>query len=223
MESVESGERLEEWLNVDNEVMQAAKGGRVRYIAPLRDATNRIVGLVRWWKTERTVSLGTTVVPSCLEASIIPGSLQPSFDLQIEVIGSVPRCRKLTIRATDGGREITSTDIKAIRIVDWVEVSVSTAARDFVSVGNRRMVRLTQDPETSSRTINEIRLARAPQKITPEYLKRVAEVYRENFDDKPVVAVERAFGVSNSTAAKYVYRARKAGYLGETSPGRKHV
>lgn len=53
------------------------------------------------------------------------------------------------------------------------------------------------------------------RKITPEHLGEVAKIYAaaQASDDPPTRAVQHHFGVSHSTAAKWVGAARKAGLL----------
>jgi hypothetical protein len=66
--------------------------------------------------------------------------------------------------------------------------------------------------------------AAAPRRrrtLTPEFLARVAEVYRDALAEgtPPTVAVAIAFEVEHSTASKYVRRARDADLLGESRQG----
>jgi hypothetical protein len=57
--------------------------------------------------------------------------------------------------------------------------------------------------------------------LTPEFLEKVAEVYRTALAEgtPPTVAVGAAFGVEHSTASKYVRKARDAQLLGESRQG----
>jgi hypothetical protein len=141
--------------------------------------------------------------------------------LKVEVIKGVPQCRSFAVAAVDGGREVAVKDLKAARPLEWMEIALASVARDFIRLERGRLRRLTQDSGTRSRTTKAIQVARSAHKITPEFLARVAEVYRDNINEKPVRAVELAFGVSNSTAGKYVMRARAKGLLPPTSKGRK--
>lgn len=56
----------------------------------------------------------------------------------------------------------------------------------------------------------------------PEHFKRVAEVYSDAWKagKAPTQAVVRRFTVSASTAAKWISRARREGYLGPTTQGK---
>ena len=65
-------------------------------------------------------------------------------------------------------------------------------------------------PSTAEiRKISEIRRPvrnanRGRRSIDHEFLEKVADVYREQFEDRPVKAVQMAFGVAPRTAAWYV-------------------
>jgi hypothetical protein len=70
----------------------------------------------------------------------------------------------------------------------------------------------------------EVLRARRRTKIDNEFLARVAAVYRHAVDSglsAPTQAVSEHFGVSRPQGARYVALARKAGELGQASPGRK--
>lgn len=62
------------------------------------------------------------------------------------------------------------------------------------------------------------------REIDDVFLARVAEVYTKSFATqerlRPRMAVKDAFKVSPSTAAKYIYMARKRGFLPATDRGR---
>ena len=54
-------------------------------------------------------------------------------------------------------------------------------------------------------------------------LGEVARVYRDHFDEGPWQAIKDRFSVSESTAGRYVLLARKAGYLPDTTAGKKQA
>ena len=61
------------------------------------------------------------------------------------------------------------------------------------------------------------------QKIKPEFLKKVAEIYTqaEIKGEPPIQALQSHFNLkAHRTAQDYAHRARKAGFLPETSPGK---
>lgn len=59
-------------------------------------------------------------------------------------------------------------------------------------------------------------LARRRNRITPAFLREVADVYREAYREgmPPTVAVKEHFGTTHSTAARWVMKARESGHLG---------
>jgi hypothetical protein len=59
-------------------------------------------------------------------------------------------------------------------------------------------------------------------RLTPEHLAKVAEVYRQAWEDgePPTKAVAQNFSVSHSTAARWVGAARKAKHLGDADGSR---
>ena len=195
--------------------------GRRRCLVPLYDDSDRVVGTVEWWDRERQVRLGETLVPRRIDVAVVPGQLQPTFNIAIELIKGVPQCRSFSVTAARGGPEVAARDLKSARLEDWIEAAVATAARDFIRLERGSLRRLTQESGTRERAKKAIKLGRSIRKLTPGFLARVAEIYRDNVHDKPVRAVELAFGVSNSTAGKYIVRARKAGLLPPTSKGKK--
>lgn len=58
-------------------------------------------------------------------------------------------------------------------------------------------------------------------KFTDTHLRMVAEVYQESIEAgyPPTTAVSETWGISHSTATKWVARVRRAGLLPKTSPG----
>jgi hypothetical protein len=63
------------------------------------------------------------------------------------------------------------------------------------------------------------------QKITPELLKKVADIYTnaELNGESPIQALQNHFQLKYRTAQEYAIRARKIGLLPETSPGKVTV
>jgi hypothetical protein len=71
------------------------------------------------------------------------------------------------------------------------------------------------------RRAGEVSMAQRRNRITPEHLEKVAGVYREAWraGEHPTIAVEKHFGVSHSTAARWVGQARRAGHLRPPAEG----
>jgi hypothetical protein len=67
------------------------------------------------------------------------------------------------------------------------------------------------------------RKGKGKRSLTPAFLARVADIYRANLADGPTRAVRATFMVSERTASDYVQRARRAGLLPPTTPGKKQA
>ena len=75
--------------------------------------------------------------------------------------------------------------------------------------------------DVAAEAIRSARSSKGARRITPTFLARVAEIYRANLDHAPTLAVQKAFVVSPRMASEYVQRARRAGLLPPTTPGKK--
>jgi len=144
--------------------------------------------------------------------------------MELEVVKGVPQCRSLTISAKSGSREVRTLDLRAVELENWIEWLFSLAASVVVDESADGSVTAIQtfDEDVTRQTARAIQQARsmARRKITPAFLDAVATVYRDNADERPVEAVNAAFGGSYRTAAMYVQRARAAGLLPPTTPGK---
>lgn len=145
-------------------------------------------------------------------------------DLELEVDYEVrdgqPCCSRLVIYAPDHGAGILQEHLKEIHVANLMRLAYRATA-------------LVPDDEESSSRLNDedmrphlgkiersVDAARTQRrKVTPEFLRRVAEVYRTN-PARPTTEVARQFDVAYSTAAGWVLRARRAGLLPATTPGR---
>ena len=59
--------------------------------------------------------------------------------------------------------------------------------------------------------------------LNDDVLRKVAEVYRKNFEHAPTKAVAKHFALKDRMASTYVDTARKAGYLPPTKQGKKQA
>jgi hypothetical protein len=197
--------------------------GRTRCELPLYDHSDRVVGAARWWEDEVECKLGATRVPVRFEVVVAPAKFAPVVQLTVEIVKQVPRCTEVVVKADGTGTEILAKHLKEIRLNDWIDVAIANVAREVIPIKPGASLRaLSRTPKGQRSAKLAISVARRRTKITPEFLAEVADVYRQNFD-RPVVAVERAFGVRHRTAANYVDLARKAKLLPETSQGKKKI
>jgi hypothetical protein len=144
----------------------------------------------------------------------------PVVRLSFEVIAGVPQCRRVEITAVDGGREVRPSDVHHVHVEDVLEViypKVGLTVDDGSDLEQGWSGKL--GGEGVLRAVRSARKGR-PRTMTPALLAAVAATYREHIDGAPSAAVARRFEVSPRTARLYVQRARQAGLLGGSIPGR---
>jgi hypothetical protein len=163
------------------------------------------------------VEVGDRLVPATIEVTFPGADGQPSLTMTIDSTSGVPRCTDLRIRAAADGREVRTTDLRAVTLEDWLEIIVSAAADPIISREGGTITTASRELSDAEQreSLSTIRKARrsARRKVTPDLLQRVANVYQQHADDRPVVAVIDAFGVPRRTASRYVALAREQGYL----------
>jgi hypothetical protein len=138
-------------------------------------------------------------VPGRIDVDFSRDRSAPIRKLKIEVRQGIPECTEIHLVARPDGRGLRPADLEAIDLTAWVEDILSECTYrqtpdGLISVPGER---------NSRKAIEQAR--KAPRrKVTPELLRRVADVYRENIDGKPIGAIRDEFDVSYRTAARYV-------------------
>lgn len=158
-------------------------------------------------------------MPEWLEVEVF-GFDEPDFHVRIELRDNVPRIVSVTWQAGPGSREVMQKDLGA-GISAWVEDLYASLV--IVVDRDERMVRVNPDPESDfQRTVrNFLEERRAgKRRITGDFLRQVAAVYRQNIGHAPTEAVSRTFGVKHRQATDYVKQARDRGFLPPTKQGR---
>jgi hypothetical protein len=171
------------------------------------------------------VEVGDRLVPRVIDV-VFPGvGDQPRLDMRIEVIKGVPRCVSLALARTENGREVQSKDLRLVRIEDWLTYIVAACSEPYTRSGGTTVSTLYAGAPTSDSLSNVAasRKRQRPKVIDRGFLEKVAAIYREHFDDRPVKAIEKAFGVERRTAAWYVQLCRSDEYqlLPKTERGKK--
>ncbi|OBG91254.1 hypothetical protein A5698_20965 [Mycobacterium sp. E136] len=172
------------------------------------------------WNPADKVEIGDRrLVPREIIVQISGGKNEPDLGLKIEVREGIPRYVELVLRARADGPEIRPRDLTAIRLDAWLKQIV--AACSVVASGDDGTI--WSKPVDDRSAIGDIRRATSgrPRTVTPELLEKVAEIYSDHVSDRPTEAVKRSFGVEHRTAARYVQKARAAGLLPPTVPGKK--
>lgn len=175
--------------------------------------------------TDEWVSVGELQLPRAYALTYSPPVAgEPAWEVNFAVEDGTPRCVSVTIQASEGGREVRASDIRALpRLEELAEDVAANVARHRVQRPDGK-VEWVQD----LRRFRDVRAdvgairRRDRRTITDDVLRRVGEVYRENETDRPTAAVRRHFDLnSDRTARQYVQRARDGGFLDvvETSTG----
>jgi hypothetical protein len=149
----------------------------------------------------------------------------PNLDLTWQVRNGAPECTDVNITAAEKGHEIRVTGLRGIRVEDCLErtvrwmMSTRTDGSDEPQLPEKTH---WFDFATGREAVRQTRAARAGRrvKITDNFLREVAEVYRANVADRPTQSVAEYFDRGHSAAALYVKRARAAGFLGPTTKGK---
>jgi hypothetical protein len=146
---------------------------------------------------------------------------QPSLRMQFEVIDGAPQCVDVQITRVPGGRAVQASDLRvASRVEDWTRGAAALVAEPMVERSGGAVA------TTPSRSASDAKAALAAiarsrrNKITDQFLRRVAEVYRAHVEDAPTAAVAEQFNVSHRTAGDYLRQARERGHLGAAIKGK---
>jgi hypothetical protein len=167
------------------------------------------------------VRFGDYSVPAAVAWVTEPIGRSPAARAEFEMRRGSPVCLSVTITATPNGRPVTTADLESIPGLERKGLDA------FKALGNRVF-----DDEDWREGRN---LGRTDQVFTPSprdlgtalrnrpdgELERVAAVYRDNIDNRPVEAVQEAFGFARRTADRRIKAARDRGFLPQTTQGRK--
>ncbi len=170
------------------------------------------------------VRLGDRIFPVDVAVVFPSDEESPSLRMRLAVVDDVPQCREVVIEAKDGGREIRTSDLRALPLEQWVETLFALVALRVTNETDGVVTAVAESsPARAREAAKVVEQARVSVRktITHDLLVRVAEVYRSHIDDRPTQAVARHFGVQHRTAAKYVQRAREAELLPPTTPGKR--
>ncbi len=175
------------------------------------------------------VRIGRRVFPSDIFVNFPSDSASPSLWMHLGFNDGVPSCRELTVKAKGGERGVSGSDLRHVRLEEWLEDLFALVAEEVVEESPDGHVTATVVRVPTDSSIREgakaIQAARrsARRKITNSLLHEVADVYREQLDEAPTQAVQRHFAVSYRTAGDYIRRAREAGLLAATTRGRRNA
>jgi hypothetical protein len=133
-------------------------------------------------------------------------------ELEFATRNGTPECWALRLVARDDGDAISASRVREVRIEECIRVAITAAAMRI----ERRDDEIVFTPGSTDLT-ERVELASRPG--SDDHLREVAKVY-EQASEKPTLAVEKAFVVPHSTAARWVVEARRRGFLLPTTRGR---
>lgn len=169
------------------------------------------------------VRVGDRVLPRTFEVRSHNDEPGPDVRARFELVDGAYQCREVNLSAVDGGREVNSTDLRAVRVDDLLGIGVDLVGAVVVDErdGVVRVEPHTTDHEREGavRLVDRARGARK-RTIDDDLLREVADVYQANVADAPTRAVADHFDKSLRTASLYVQRARAEGFLGGALPGK---
>lgn len=178
--------------------------------------------------TDEWVSVGELQLPSAYALTYSsPVAREPGWEVNFAVEDGIPRCVSVTIQASEGGREVRASDLRALpRLEELAEDVAANVARHRVQRADGA-IEWVQDLRRFRDVRADVGAVRrgARRTITDDVLRRVGEVYREHATDRPTAAVRLHFDLnSDRTARQYVQRAREGGFLGaaEIHKGSEH-
>jgi hypothetical protein len=150
-----------------------------------------------------------------------PGTAeQPTAKVSFDVRDGDVWCSGMSLDAKPAGREVTPADVETVAqgLKDWTQIAGYAALR-----GNQGQLPPDEADGPAHGAADRGPQSRRPRrrKVTDDMLGEVARVYRDHFDEGPWQAIKDRFSVSESTAGRYVLLARKAGYLPDTTAGKK--
>lgn len=187
-----------------------------------------------------TELLENVEVPRSIELTT-SGGADPDMYVRVELRDGSPVLTELTWKSGPHQREIRQKHLRQTDVAKLVtDLVVSTISQERgISTAALREKLLADDVDVDVETVQELkrlkrqgqdaarrfverqRLPRERRVMTDEFLRKVAEVYRENIDGAPTKAVGETFGVQPRMASKYVDRARQKGFLPPTVRGQK--
>jgi hypothetical protein len=166
------------------------------------------------------------LVPSFVEL-VVSDDEQPTITARVEVRDGVPHVAAVRFESEPGQREVRQADLRATQVAALTNLAAGFAYQVTDNPEGGGEVRFgvpdSDFYEESLAAVMAGRKGKGKRSLTPAFLARVAEIYRANLADGPTRAVRATFMVSERTASDYVQRARRAGLLPPTTPGKKQA
>jgi hypothetical protein len=162
-------------------------------------------------------------VPTWIEMTT-SGGPDPDMHVRVELRDGSPVATELSWKSMPGQSEIRMKHLRQTDITKLVtDLVVSTIWRGEVPLGEEvpDATALRQSKLMAQKFVERQRLPRERRVMTDDFLRSVAQVYRENIDGNPTEAVAKVFNVRPRMASTYVAKARAARLLPRTKQGQK--
>jgi hypothetical protein len=192
---------------------------------PIEDTDGHFVGWVVYDMFQDFVKVEGVYVPAEYHLRCPGGAEQPSLLITFQARDGAPACTAVNIESKTEGRQVLPKDFEVIRrkLNGWSEVAFKRVMHTARQSGGERAIGFGAiDPAVARKAYNAAQ-KRTRTKVTDKLLKEVAELYRDNINDGPWRVIAERFGVSESTAGRYVLLARKARHLPPTKSGKKNA
>lgn len=177
---------------------------------------------MRWtapFKLHDLIRVGQHALPKTFELRSHNDEPQPDVRLRFDLVDGAYQCREMTLTAREGGREVNTTDLRAVHIDDLLEEAARMIALTVEDQEDGSVViSPVIDDAGEEAAVRQVRGARtsAKRSISRALLAEAAAVYEAHEGDAPTLAVADHFGKARRTASLYIKQARDAGLLGRT-------
>jgi hypothetical protein len=176
--------------------------------------------LVDWQFAQETVEMNGVQVPVWAEERR-HGVGGPDLVVKVAVRDGAPEIVELKFESGPEQGEVRQKHLRAVDVdrlaSDLYAVFVAEFGENPTRDDEARAMRIAE------KIIERQRLPRDYRVLNDDVLRKVAEVYRQNFEHAPTKAVAKHFALKDRMASTYVDRARKAGYLPPTKQGKKQA
>src|ERR1700683_3244660 len=136
------------------------------------------------------------------------------YEIEVVVIDGQARCDELRVLRRPAGPPVTSEALRRVPLATYLMLSASLFTYHAQLDENGDVVFMQSTGSGDEAAL--VRAARPQTKATDTHLREVARIYMES-GKKPTLAVQRAYGVSRATAARWVRAARDKKFITDTN------
>jgi len=166
--------------------------------------------------------VGDRLVPEWLELALKGDADGPSCEARVEVRDGAPRVVRLVLLAGDGDGDVQQKHLREIQVDALVKLLAGFAVQVVEESPGAGHVTTAIDEDEGAAALETLQQRRGRRRLTPQFLRQVADVYLAN-EGAPTKAVRERFFVSMRQATNYIKAAEAAGLLPPTTPGRRRT